>query len=45
MPGAAGLRLGVQWRLALAENPKERKKSHALENGAGTRNDFRMGGM
>jgi hypothetical protein len=37
--------LDVRWRPALAENPKERKKSHALEDGAGTRNDFRMSAM
>jgi hypothetical protein len=45
-PRAAGLKnLDVRWRPALAENPRKRKKSHALTNGAGTENDFEMNGM
>jgi cytochrome c peroxidase len=39
------IRLGVRWRPALAEKPKRTQKSHALENGAGTQNDFRIGGI
>ena len=46
MPRASGTdRLDVRWRPALAENPRKRKKSHALRNGAGTQNDFGMQGM
>ena len=40
-----GNRHDVRWRPALVENREERKKAHALGNGAGTQNDFGMGGM
>jgi hypothetical protein len=38
-------RLDVRWRPAHVENPRKRKKSHALANGAGTQNGFRMMAM
>jgi hypothetical protein len=38
-------RLDVRWRPAHVENPRKRKKPHALGNGAGTQNGFRMQAM